>query len=233
MLSIDRASLLLVLLPVLGFACKARRDLVMPALNKSDKLPADTVVAKSSVVDKAVDKSPVVDKAVTDAANTAIYEGKWKMPCIMDGDERLLITYEISKKSMIYSSEEFSKSDDNCLKSLKSVVAKGDFNLGKNIPEKTGVQEFDYTASSYLLTLHDASLVTSFNQNLFCGFSDWKIEVEKDLSKSECFMSKTQYSLIKVESNKLFWGRTTDQLDESTAAKRPTEIEAAVFAKKL
>lgn len=85
-------------------------------------------------------------------------------------------------------------------------------------------------------------LMAMFNKSSFCGYTDWAVDVKKEVTGKVCkfkvlgmdqefptlMKPEALYTIYGREKGNLFFGEITDKLDGSTEAKRPTALDMKV-----
>jgi hypothetical protein len=84
----------------------------------------------------------------------------------------------------------------------------------------TGFGERDATYEKTSVILRNDLAVAAFNQAQVCGFSDWELDIEKDISAGTepCFAQarpRTEHQAMLVEGTNLYFGETKNKINKS------------------
>ena len=116
--------------------------------------------------------------------------------------------------------------DDTCTKAAWAFDFQGPYTLAAD-------GALDLTSTVLKLYPLDANVAISFNQISFCGLTDWKLNQPTNINGLDCrgvqfpaegFVSFDRVS--EVEGGIVF-GAISEQLDGSTPAKRPVNLDQA------
>jgi hypothetical protein len=106
--------------------------------------------------------------------------------------------------------------DPKGIMKLFTARAEGHYVLGKESEQVPGAREIDLNSDSRHITLHQKSLLELFQHA--CGSINWEINSEEDVSQYGCLSVPsvkkypTEYDIIKIDENELFFGDyTSDQ----------------------
>lgn len=95
----------------------------------------------------------------------------------------------------------------------------------------TQIKNINLHLNRYYLTLLDPMTVIIYNEEGFCGITDWEVKVERELEY--CFgQNDAIYQIFKVAKKRgkerLFFGNVTDHKDTSSPDRRPSYINYAI-----
>lgn len=128
--------------------------------------------------------------------------------------------------------------DQNCAVRTLSILINGPYTLGQASTTVPGATEGEFTANSVKLTPHVDQLVGLLNSATAgtCGTQAWQLDVEQDITPTGgCSvlglrLPFTEYDIVKVEGNQLFFGaRPADGSTLDAPDKRPTSFNAPVI----
>jgi len=99
--------------------------------------------------------------------------------------------------------------DNNCSIKSSSLVFTGTFTIHRMSTTLPGVKDLDYTVKSITATFHTTAVVNKVNQMEFLGYSDWQVNVTKDITGAPSISSKGDklYEIFRIDDgNKLYIG---------------------------
>lgn len=155
--------------------------------------------------------------------------GAWSTGCMDDDGTQGNYTYTFSDDS--FTGVMTNYNDAECKQGILTFAIQASYVGGTEAP-RAPAKIFDATVVSVTATLHDARYVDYFNQSTVCGFSDWALDVAKDLTGATCGDEKMasagdkMYNIYAISGNQLTLGETTDELDGKTPETRPTELDS-------
>jgi len=95
----------------------------------------------------------------------------------------------------------------------------------------------DMSLNQILAKVNSTTAAAIANASSFCGFNDWAVGVDKDVTGRNCVTNLPSaggafYQIFKLEdANRLFVGQIDTDHDGTTPAKRPTALEATPYTK--
>ncbi len=105
---------------------------------------------------------------------------------------------------------------------------------GDDVDQPEGAKTLDYTVSKVEITPLTTTEANGRNSVTACGFSDWAVNVPKDIT-SGCggpsSAGETTYDIYKIDNGRLFTGDLTGSNDGTTASKRPTGLQSISLSK--
>lgn len=138
-------------------------------------------------------------------------EGVWKDSCQQvkqDGDlKNQISTFTFSGDTVTI--ERVDYLDENCNTKSSTLILNGTFTTSGESDIIPGVKNIDYTIISIQAKFQSSFGVDYVNDLKFCGYSDWKLNVTKDITGVPGINSKGDklYDIYKIEdSNKLYIG---------------------------
>lgn len=165
------------------------------------------------------------------ADNPTELEGTWVSPCYADVSkiESAVTAMAFTGQSFVYSGTFFS--GYNCIPSViyGKMTIYGRFALGETVPAIYPTKKIDNTITSVSYTPLSDSIANAFNQSHTCGFDDWIINVEKDITGRGC----SAYGTVGTRYFNIFgldWSRLVlflgdgDILGATNEAQRPTGL---------
>ncbi|NBO39749.1 hypothetical protein EBU99_14380 [bacterium] len=156
-------------------------------------------------------------------------EGTWQNEC--DEDDSSSISQIVTISGTGYESKVTSYSDGNCTPDKESFVTRltATIDVGANTIRPSGATELDIVQTKTFLMPKSASVVSAFNSANSYGFSNWALNVEKDISGKNPDGTPDSttniYDIFKIIGNSLCFGVAVGQDDGSTANKRFTFLE--------
>lgn len=168
------------------------------------------------------------------ASTPSELEGAWVTNCTSNQDpdypENMIVRSVFTASTVAVSSSVYAIDDVTCKKKLTTSEIASDYTLGNEVAGVSGAKEFNVILTKVSFSINSQEDVASYNESESCGFTDWKLDTVKDLTKTECVTSP-QYDIVKVDGNKLYFGLATETLDGSAAAKRPISLETIFLSK--
>lgn len=112
--------------------------------------------------------------------------------------------------------------DNNCRIKSSSLVFTGTFTVPR-MSTTPGVRDIDYIVKSMTATFHTMAAVNRVNQMKYLGYSDWQVNVTKDITGAPGISSQGDklYDIFRIDDgNKLYIG-SNEAIGSST---RPTRL---------
>lgn len=150
--------------------------------------------------------------------------GTWQDSCqqvVQDGDvknQKTTFTFYGDTVTI----ERIDYQDNDCSIKTSSLVFTGTYAIhrGTTLP---GVRDLDYTVKSITVTFHTMAAVNKVNQMKYLGYSDWQVNVTRDITGAPGISSKGDklYEIFRIENgNKLYIG-SNEAIGSSS---RPTSL---------
>lgn len=163
--------------------------------------------------------------------------GNWVTPCYdksKDDSVRSEIWNTQFKEDGTYSWKFKRYGDKACSAATTTVEYPGTYEV---VGEAEGGVALNIVLGAYNYTVHDADMVAKLNEEKYCGFDDWAVDVTKNLGGVQCGESKkpgtgeTYYDLYKIvategQADTVTFGASTEDKDGSSSEKRPTTLDA-------
>jgi len=112
----------------------------------------------------------------------------------------------------------------------KSTISKttGTYTIGKTLTD--GIKEIDLEFNKSFSTPGNEEEAQKWNTIKLCGFADWKKDVEKETTGTDCAKGYplTFYNVYKIENSKLYMGKCSEGLC-SSSDKRPTNVDKSEY----
>lgn len=110
------------------------------------------------------------------------------------------------------------------------------FEIPSHFSADPSILNIDTTVQSLSWMVYDQDTVNAFNTMATCGFTDWMVGVEKDITGLSCMTGPTQagmkiYSIVKVNDVALFFGESDNVHDGTTESLRHRVLGAKGFDK--
>jgi len=154
-------------------------------------------------------------------------EGIWQDTCqqvLQDGDlKNQIATFIFSGDTVKI--ERIDYQDKNCNTKFSSLILTCTFIISGESDIIPGAKNLDYTVISVAAKFHQKVGVNLVNQMNFCGYSDWQVNITKDITGAPGINSKGDklYDIYKIEDgNKLYLGSN----EAVGTATRPTSLRA-------
>lgn len=166
------------------------------------------------------------------SSDLELLQGLWRQECASRNTRT-----EHFHRSIVTLSESFF-TDDQCRSPFIVFINEGIFTL-----PQAGYMDFEFT--SVRLLLKNPQLVEDFNQRQVCGFSDWQLDNEKEISGRHCeiftigsphripSVGDTRYGIYHLQDDQLLFGRLTRGQNALTPEKRPTNFDPRPYRKSL
>lgn len=165
----------------------------------------------------------------TDVPNAPL-DGLWQQPCT-NGNMRT----EFFQQQSVSLNEIFF-SDKDCRQASVVFINDGTFVL-----PAAGWMDFKFT--SVRLRLVSQAAVTNFNDRKVCGFADWQLGTEKEISGRSCEIfviglpqriptaGDMRYGIYKIDQDHLYLGKLSKEHNASTPAARPIDFDPRSYVK--
>jgi hypothetical protein len=167
-------------------------------------------------------KHPAFAQASSISGDQDLFQGLWRQECASRN-----IRTEDFQGAQVSLSESF-YSDDLCLGGSLSFISRGTYTL-----PRAGQMDFEFTGMG--LVLRDSRFVEDFNQRQVCGFSDWQLEVEKEISGRTCeifgspqripAVGDKRYGIYQLKADQLLFGKLSREQNAMSPEKRPTNFD--------
>jgi hypothetical protein len=112
--------------------------------------------------------------------------------------------------------------DENCNIKSSSLVFTGAYAIPR-MSTTPGARDIDYTVKSMTATFHTMAVVNKVNQMKYLGYSDWQVNVTRDITGAPGISSKgdKHYEIFRIENgNKLYIGSN----EAMGSSSRPTSL---------
>ena len=192
-----------------GFICSGSAFASIPKYNSPFLEPAD------------------LEELVADASTTTQQmQGTWTLPCqswspsdasTSDDSRSTSWTYTFKGSEFIWETDDFS--DKECKKPLGKLISEGFFKVGDAVSGVDGAFTFD------MFETHDVHTLLDPSKRLFDSCKGSSVLLT---AASECYPNDT-YQIIRVESDRLRFGRINDAHPGSSAVTRPSFLSNRIF----
>ena len=121
--------------------------------------------------------------------------------------------------------------DYRCSTGLLKMEAKGTYTIGSVISSTTNYVAIDEVLINMLVTPLNASVVSSYNTNSFCGFTNWALGVAKDVAGLVCNGEQVTasgtagFDIYYASNGVLNFGLFDASHDGSSASTRPVDLD--------
>lgn len=149
-------------------------------------------------------------------------QGSWESVCFIQGEGFKIQTLIFNNTQVSLNEKVFS--DSACGNLIYESSASAFFTLGNNASSILDRSiEIIYYMQDASLVVRDTAMVTQFNTEARCGFSDWSLNSGKIVNGLNCIpndkvmpiKNRSYLNLIKIESGLLYQGNDRCELDNS------------------
>jgi hypothetical protein len=164
------------------------------------------------------------------AGAQAAIDGTWETACINSNNQYGKNVLTVTGANMNQVS--YAYGDAACATQWLTVEMSATAQYGADSQIVAGAKELDVVVSKVYLTGNESRIVDYLNQNTFCGFSDWAINQQKDITGLTCgeeTMPKTgdpYYDIYgQLQDGKLALGLADKEYDGKTVEKRVRHLD--------
>lgn len=166
--------------------------------------------------------------STTAAAATSNLEGRWVQAC----QNQTLRTEDFAQDHVTLS--EFYFADRACTQKFLTFINHGEFEISNDF-------HMDFTFKQVRIQIASLDLVTEWNSRSVCGFNDWKLNQEKDVTGLLCELfgegslmqipelGQKRYGIFQVRGDELYFGRLTPEFDALSPDRRPREFDPRFY----
>ena len=156
-------------------------------------------------------------------------EGHWIQPCQTQATRE----EAFHGQDVTLSENYFYKPD--CSQPLMTIGNLGTFTIDG--------QNMDFTYQKVTITLKDDLMIQDFNSRTVCGFYDWKLNEERDVTGLRCAIitggkalqmatpGNKRFGIYKIEGDLLYFGRLEPDHDALSPEKRPITFDPRYYIK--
>lgn len=162
--------------------------------------------------------------------------GNWSKPCEAAGTagfRKDALTFDATTVQL---QTQVHQGDSSC-EGTADLEARANFNYTVPSFDPAANNQIDLVLNHIRAKINSALAVAAANTQNFCGFSDWAIGVEKDVTGRDCIEELPGaggrfFQIFKFETrDRLFVGQVDSAHDGDTAAERPTALEATPYTR--
>lgn len=172
------------------------------------------------------------------APTVTALDGTWKSDCIEEGDGWYFTATMSNTAGSGTSTIARYWSQPKCLYPTSSVVTTRSFVLGAKLAA-VDAYAIDYTYEKVEATIKDQEIVDAANNDSGYGYTDWVIDVAKDVTgkayndeaTAEVAAGFKSFNIVKIEADKLTFGDVATG-NMQTAETRPTGLSSALILTK-
>lgn len=162
------------------------------------------------------------------SAQTISPVGKWLSDCHLKEGRPVVGSMDFEKNGRL--SEEWNYfNESDCSSPSMTVLVELEYSIGPESSSVPGAYMIDDTLVSTHIIPRSVGIIQYFNQVAFCGYRDWERDVSKEVTGlATCQMPSTGdqfFSLITIQGDLLFVGKTTSEKDANTSERRPLELD--------
>ncbi|MFS4458063.1 hypothetical protein [Bdellovibrio sp. HCB2-146] len=154
--------------------------------------------------------------------------GTWVQPCKQKAVRTEVFSEETASLTEVY------YLDNNCSQPLIAFQNDGE------VVASAGEMDFRFTRVA--MTLFHSDFVDDYNARAVCGFTDWQLGVEKEITALPCalFTAKPtqtpragdmRYGIYMIQANRLYFGKMTMQRNALSPEKRPNEFDIRFYVR--
>lgn len=175
-------------------------------------------------------RHPVLAQSSTVSGDRELLQGVWRQDCTNRASRA-----ENFQADKVVLTESFFN-DDKCASDFLHFINEGTFML-----PASGQMDFQFT--SVRLKITDESLVKNLNSRSVCGFQDWKLNEEKEISGRLCeifiigspqkipTVGDMRYGIYRLDNDRLYFGKLTRDENAMTPEKRPTNYDPRFYTR--
>ena len=165
------------------------------------------------------------------STTTTELAGVWKTSCYIDSDNRSYYITTISVTGTNVEIKDEIHSDSSCnTDDVTTVMSNSSLSIGEEVTYSSGAtgHKFTMNLASFKYTPETAADVSYVNTNSICGYGDWALNTEKDITGKTCgsftipVANTTYLGLYMLVGNNLFVG------DFSSTGNYPTSVYTAI-----
>ncbi len=158
------------------------------------------------------------------------FEGKWTAVCRADASQ-------YSQETVVYSGNSatltlLGANDPKCKNVWLKATMTTTLNVGAGFSQgDIEVHPVDFIFSKVLFSFYDSAVIAHLNNSQYCGYSDWALGAEKDVTGRTCDgkpMPKSGegvYDIAAVHGDKLYGGKRDFEFNGTSPEKRPAELD--------
>jgi len=179
-----------------------------------------------------------------DSTVTTKYDGSWGVTCTdFGGGLYATMTLTVSGGEFSFSQTVFTDSTCTTPNATHSLGQSGDFTIGSAVTTTAGeADQLDLTLATNTATPLTTAVAATFNGSSTCTFTDWAVDVAKNIGGQTCLgespqdsVGSTDYDLVFIDTtntpNRLHFGDSATG-DGETAETRTTEIDTSFYFSK-
>ena len=157
-------------------------------------------------------------------------EGSWVQSC----QNNTLRRETFSGNDVILSENYFAQAD--CTQPILTFQSEGTH-------QEAGAQDMDFRFSAVKITLQMEVMVSDYNTRQVCGFLDWKLNQEREITGLSCNLfaasspspipkkDDRRFGIYKIEGDHLFFGQLNQVKNALTPEARPTDWDTRFYVK--
>ena len=157
-------------------------------------------------------------------------EGRWTQPCQLQTTRE-----EWFRGPFVTLTENYNYRSD-CSEPLMIMKNYGRYKTG-------GTKHIDFEFARVTITLKHDLMLQDFSSRQVCGFTDWKLEEERDVTGLRCAIitgakplpmasrGSRRYGIYKIEGDLLYFGRLEPGYDALSPESRPVTFDPRYYVK--
>jgi hypothetical protein len=160
-------------------------------------------------------------------AQEPLLEGVWSQPC-----QNQLIRTEDFQGTQVSLAERYYR-DKFCTEKLMDFESHGNFRADNG--------EIDFMFQQIDITVHDIRYIEDFNDRKVCGIDVWTLSKPQNVTGRFCEIfgpglgiqtppaGQQRFGIYKIDGERLFFGKMTQDQDASTPDKRPIDFDPRFY----
>ncbi len=176
---------------------------------------------------------PGPNNPINRAASAPEIIGNWAKPCASGGSAQSSKNTFLVDDQHVQIQTDVYPSNADCT-GAADLQSRAQFQYVVNNDKPGQVNAIDMTLQQVLARLNTDKAVAAANIATFCGFKDWKLSVDKDVTGKNCIAdipdaNNPYYQIFKVSGTDLFIGEVNTQHTGRTPESRPTVLETTAY----
>ena len=161
-------------------------------------------------------------------------EGEWVGPCQVDSSSRSFqVHLSFAGSRLTRVAMNFTDPYCHMLSSASKIV--GEFRLGESVPVADGARKMDTVYFRSSATPATSISADEFNRVALCGFHDWLVNNEKDVTGALCGQERfprgnsVEFGIVRREGGSLRLGASSESGTGRSEASRYATFDALVY----
>jgi len=175
-------------------------------------------------------RQPAFTQGLTISGDQEQLQGLWLRDC----EQRVIRSEKFEHEKVTFTESTYS--DALCKAPVIQLINEGTFTL-----PAAGQMDFKFT--SLRVQINSEAIIDDFNRRAVCGFQDWKLNEEKEISGRLCEIiyagspqripaaGDMRYGIYRLEDGYLYLGMLTREENALTPEKRPTNYDPRYYTR--